>query len=354
MDFNHIQFKKPFYRIKAPLKEHLRQYSRQMKLPINYEDLTRYDDLIPITDQNDEPTLWYSVLYNESDLDFFRQELGRVYELLVADGDKIPYLKIGSIEFCSFGNSKPFRIKVVNEINDNHDYFYIKRADASRVYGLELEEIFSPDKVSFLVDGTTLIEEHIVGIPCDDFISKNANVKIENRLRFAKEFVKFNERCFTRLLGDMRAYNFVVEIIQDFDNIQYRLRPIDFDQQCYEGRKRIYLPQYYRDNIALVELAQEVLDIQVAQQYMREERVAMKKRFMASKQRTKSILRRMKKDRIAPIEHCKSLAKELGEYYGTDAFEGLKKMGDILTLQLELKLGVKIFETGVKKKAAAK
>ena len=102
------------------------------------------------------------------------------------------------------------------------------------------------------------------------------------------------------------------EIIQDFDNIQYRLRPIDFDQQCYEGRKRIYLPQYYRDNIALVELAQEVLDIQVAQQYMREERVAMRKRFMASKQRTKSILRRMKKDRIASISHCENLAKELG------------------------------------------
>ena len=95
---------------------------------------------------------------------------------------------------------------------------------------------------------------------------------------------------------------------------------------------------------ALVELAQEVLDIQVAQQYMREERVAMRKRFMASKQRTKSILRRMKKDRIAPISHCENLAKELGEFYGTDAFEGMIKMGDILTLQLELKLGVKIFE----------
>jgi len=344
MDFNTIQFKKPFYKIKAPLRDHLRQYSRQMTLPINYEDLTRYADLIPMTDEDDNPTLWYSVLYNTSDLEFFQQELGRVYELLVADGDKIPYLKIASIEFCSFGNSKPFRIKVVNEINDNHDYFYIKRADASRVYGLEIEEIFSPDKVSFLVDGTTLVEEHIVGIPCDDFIKKHENVKIENRLRFAKEFVKFNERCLTRLLGDMRAYNFVVEIIQDFDNIQYRLRPIDFDQQCYEGRKRIYLPQYYRDNIALVELAQEVLDIQVAQQYMREERVAMRKRFMASKQRTKSILRRMKKDRIAPISHCENLAKELGEFYGTDAFEGMIKMGDILTLQLELKLGVKIFE----------
>ncbi len=157
-------------------------------------------------------------------------------EILVADGQEWT-LAISSIEFCSFGNSKPFRIKVKNEINDNHDYFYIKKADASRVYGLELEEIFSPDKVSFVVSGNTMVVEHIVGIPCDEFVLKNENIKIENRLRFAKEFVKFNERCFTRLLGDMRAYNFIIEITQDFDNVQYRLRPIDFDQQNYEGRK---------------------------------------------------------------------------------------------------------------------
>ena len=182
-----------------------------------------------MTDEADNPTLWHGVLYNQFELENLQSQLVRVYELLVADGDKIPFLKIASIEFCSFGNSKPFRIKVVNELNDNHDYFYIKRGDASRVYGLELEEIFSPDKISFLVQGETLIEEHIVGVPCDEFLLMNKNVKITNRLRFAKEFVKFNERCFTRLLGDMRAYNFVVEIIQDFDNIQYRFRPIDFD-----------------------------------------------------------------------------------------------------------------------------
>ena len=113
-----------------------------------------------MTDEADNPTLWHGVLYNQFELENLQSQLVRVYELLVADGDKIPFLKIASIEFCSFGNSKPFRIKVVNELNDNHDYFYIKRGDASRVYGLELEEIFSPDKISFLVQGETLIEEH--------------------------------------------------------------------------------------------------------------------------------------------------------------------------------------------------
>ena len=259
MTLNKIEYKKPFYPVKAPLRQHLKRYSRQAELPFTYEDLLRYSDLIPILNDEGEETLWYSVLYSPTEIGIIQQDLISGYQLLVGSGALTDHLRIESVQYCSFGNSKPFRIKVVNEINDNHDYYYVKRADASRIYGLELEEIFSPDKVSFLVGGDTLIEEHIVGIPCDEFILKNKDVQIENRLRFAKEFVKFNERCFTRLLGDMRAYNFVVEITQDFDNIQYRLRAIDFDQQSYEGRKSIYLPQYYKDNIELVELAQELL-----------------------------------------------------------------------------------------------
>ncbi|MFT4603021.1 MAG: hypothetical protein ACI857_003208 [Arenicella sp.] len=344
MDYNEIDYKKPFYKIKAPLRDHLKQYSRLENLPITYDDLTHYQELIPMSDTHDNPTLWYGAIYGHNELDFLQEQLIRVYELLVADGDKIPYLRIGSIEFCSFGNSKPFRIKVVNEVNDNHDYFYIKLADASRIYGLELEEIFSPDKILFLVDNETLVEEHIVGVPCDEFILKNENKKISNRLRFAKEFVKFNERCFTRLLGDMRAYNFVVEIIQDFDNIQYRFRPIDFDQQNYEGRKNIYLPQFYVDNRALVEIAQELLSADVAKQYMREERVAMRKRFFTRKKRTRSLFRKIRKDTLSTLENRNKLAKELKEYHNDNGFVEGMSMGEILVRHMELKLDVKFFD----------
>lgn len=340
---NEIAFKKPFYKIKTHLREHLKQYSRLTSLPITYDDLLRYQDLMPIEDSSGKDTLWYSVLYNVHERDFFTDALIEIYQRLVADGDKIPHIRIASIDFCSFGNSQPFRIKVVNEVNDNHDYFYIKRADASRVYGLEMEEIFSPDKVSFLVSGNTLVEDHIIGIPCDDFIIKYKDVKIENRLRFAKEFVRFNERCFVRLLGDMRAYNFVVEIIQDFDNVRYRLRAMDFDQQCYEGRKNIYLPQYYVDNVILVELAQEVMTTEIAEQYMKEERVAMRKRFQSARQRTKSLLRRMKKDIISKPENIQLLKQELADYHNNNDFLLFNNMGDILTKHLELKLGITIF-----------
>ena len=204
MEFNHLRYKKPVYPIKAPLKEHLKNYSRLESLPITYEDLKNYTELYPLDDANGNKTLWHMAMYNQEDLQFLSKALVEVYQKLISEGDYNPYLRIDRIDFCSFGNSQPFRVRVVNEINENHDYFYVKKADASRIYGLELEEIFSPDRVHYLVDKQTLIEDHIVGIPADDFIIKKQNVKIDNRLRLAKEFVKFNERTFIRLLGDMR------------------------------------------------------------------------------------------------------------------------------------------------------
>ena len=142
------------------------------------------------------------------------------------------HLYVDRIDYCHFGNSKPFRVRIVNKLNDNYDYFYVKRTDASRVYGLELEYILSPNRINFFIDGNTLIEEHIPGIPGDKFMQTYTNSPSFNKVRIAKEFVKFNERCFVRLLGDMRSYNYVIDITPDFEDEQYRVRAIDFDQQC--------------------------------------------------------------------------------------------------------------------------
>ena len=102
-----------------------------------------------------------------------------------------------------------------------------------------IEQLLSPNRINFLVYRNTLIEEHIVGIPGDVFINQRLeSLSMQDKRALAKEYVKFNERCFLRLLGDMRSYNYVVVITQDFDRIQYRLRAIDFDQQSYEGDAR--------------------------------------------------------------------------------------------------------------------
>lgn len=343
-----IQLKKPVYLIKAHLREHLKQYSRLDQLPISYDDLLHFSESLPHVDAAGNNTLWFTVLYDRSYSDEIQSGLVRIYEKLINEGGIVPYLKIERVDFCTFGNSKPFRIMVTNEINDNYDYFYIKRADASRIYGLELEEIFSPDKVNYIVDGQTLVEEHVIGIPVDEFILKHEGVKIENRMRFAKEFVKFNERSFVRLLGDMRAYNFVVEVTQDFDNIQYRLRAMDFDQQCYEGKMNMYKPQFYKDNLALVTLVQEMMSKTMADQYQKEERVAMKKRFLTSRQRTRSLIRKMNRDRLSSPEKITELKTALAAYHKQPAFMNLRKMGDVLNLHLECSLDINVISKPVK------
>jgi hypothetical protein len=245
----HIVLKKPSYPVGHGLARYLTKHGRRNGIPIAYEDLLRHDGLMAQRGPDGNETLWTTVMPRPSEMADLHERLVELYRILVGDGKPLPYLCVDSIDFCAYGNSQPFRIKILNRINDNHDYFYIKISDSSRVYGLELEHLLSPNRISYLVDGPTLVEEHIIGVPGDSFIVAPQLYGGQlNEVRLSKEFVKFNERCFVRLLGDMRAYNFVVDVIHDLDQVQYRIRSIDFDQQSHEGRARIYLPQFYKEN----------------------------------------------------------------------------------------------------------
>ena len=54
--------------------------------------------------------------------------LNKIYTLLHSDGDVMyPFLKVDSIHFVRLANSKPFRIRVRNILNDNYTTFYIKK-----------------------------------------------------------------------------------------------------------------------------------------------------------------------------------------------------------------------------------
>ena len=202
------------------------------------------------------------------------EALIKIYALFKSSGDVsvIEHLYIDRIDLCTYGNTKPFRVRIVNRINDLFDYFYIKIADASRVYGLELEHLISPSKINFWVSGETLVEEHIQGIPGDDFIKHHLKDQSFHAMRLAKEFVKFNERCLVRLLGDMHSSNFVIEIIPDFDEIYYRIRAIDFDQQSYEGKRPFICHSTLNKTIqsSIWELTVWILTLEM--QYQKEER----------------------------------------------------------------------------------
>jgi hypothetical protein len=244
------------------------------------------------------------------------------------------HLSIERVDLCTYGNTRPFRVRIVNRINDNFDYFYIKNADASRIYGLELEDILSPNRISYLVHEQTLIEEHIAGIPGDQFMRDYLSDPRLNKIRLAKEFVKFNERCFYRLLGDMHSSNFVVDLTPDFEEIHYRIRAIDFDQQSYEGGRKIYMPQYFKQNNPIIKVGLEVMTPESMRQYQKEERTLIANRAKASAYTLKTLLRVMRHDTISTPENVANLKEELSAYHKDPEFLKCQNMADILETNL--------------------
>jgi len=329
--------RKPMYPIESGLRQYLRYHGREVKLPVSYKDLLHYTYSVPIRDKEGRDTLWEKTIYDKREWDYIREGLVKIYAILKTEGDFsfTSHLDVARIDYCSFGNSHPFRIRIVNKYNDNYDHYYIKVADASRIYGLELEHILSPNRITFFTDEDTLVEEHIPGVPGDVFIAQYLSDPRTNRIRLAKEFVKFNERCFVRLLGDMRSYNFVVDITPDIEDYQYRIRAIDFDQQSYEGRKNFYRPQFFKENNAFVALCQQYLNQESISQYQAEERTLITFRLASSRYRIKELLDIMTREQISPPEKVMQLKEELNTHFHTSIFGRCQSMGQLVKRQLK-------------------
>lgn len=332
----HISKKKLVYPVRHALRRYLVAHARANVLPVRYDDLLRYDETTPVYDKQGRDTLWETVLYPPSERRAIYKALVRTYALLRVKGDLslMKHLVTDRVDVCSYGNTQPFRVRILNEINENFDYFYVKRADASRIYGLELEHLLSPNRIEFLYDDETLIEEHISGLPGDVFCREYLDQPALDEVRVAKEFVKFNERCFVRLLGDMHSGNWVVDITPDFDETVYRIRAIDFDQQSYEGRYRVYMPQYYKENNPLIELGIKCMTPETVKQYQHEERTLTVHRMRSEQARLDDFLRVMANDRIAPDENVEELREGLGYHYDDPNFLQARSMGDLVRLSL--------------------
>jgi hypothetical protein len=331
-----ISRKKLIYPVREPFAAYLARHDRTSALPIRYDDLLRYGQSIPLYDKAGRDTLWVSVLYSAQDQDEVRDGLMWIYAAMKAGGDleALDHLIVDRVDLCTYGNTQPFRIRIVNTLNDNFDYFYVKRADASRLYGLELEHMLSPNVLSFLYDGDTLIEEHISGIPGNMFINSYLSDRHLDEVRLSKEFVKFNERCFMRLLGDMHSANFVIDITPDFEETTYRIRAIDFDQQSYEGKRQVYLPQYFKQNNPLIFLGVKCMSRETVRQYQLEERSLIRRRIKSSGGRLEDLLTVMAQDDLAPPAHVSRLAEDLSEHYGRSDFTRCKTMGELVIANL--------------------
>ncbi len=330
--------KKPSFPINDRFNSYLAKYNRNTKIPVFYDDLLRFAGSITVYDRHDEDTLWVRCYYADHERLEIDVSLKQVYNILHSDGgdESLDFLNIDAIDYCTFGNSKPFRVKVRNVLNDSFTYFYVKMADASRIYGLEMEHILSPHRINFLVYKDTLIEEHIAGIPGDVFIDEELPMCDERaKTQIAKQFVKFNERCMVRLLGDMRSYNYVIIPTHDFDHVDYTIRAIDFDQQCYEGNLKIYRPQFFKENYKMVELVTERLQENSIEQYRREERSLLAKRMINASTRFKELIRCMINDHISTEANVRELRKDLYKFTRDIKFKRARTMGQILRTALE-------------------
>jgi hypothetical protein len=330
--------KKPAYPIGAELRGYLVRWGREAQLPVSYRDMMSFSDSAPLYDTGGTDTLWESVIYPREQMTALHHGLKEIYALMQAEGSVsvMDHLYVDRIDYCTFGNSNPFRVRIVNAYNDNFDHFYVKKADASRVYGLELEHLLSPNRLHFLTSGDTLVEEHIAGIPGDVFIQRWLHDPNVSSVRLAKELVKFNERCFVRLLGDMRAYNFVIVLVPDFEGVQVRLRAMDFDQQSYNGRLRFYLPQFFKDNLALVEYCQKRLNPQTARQYQREEQALIFRRAETERARVGQLLGAMEHTELATREKVTQLGAELAAHHQLPHFAQAATMGALVRESLAL------------------
>ena len=133
----------------------------------------------------------------------------------------------------------------------------------------------------------------------------------------------------------MRSYNYVFVLTYDFDRIQYRIRAVDFDQQSYEGNKRVYMPQFLKENNKLVEMTVSLLQQASIDQYKNEERSLLAKRAASDTKRLERLMHCMRNDQISSTEKVEELKTGLFEFTGDINFKNATNMGEILQSALD-------------------
>ena len=138
-----------------------------------------------------------------------------------------------------------------------------------------------------------------------------------------------------RLLGDMRSYNYVIVPVHDFDQVIYKIRAIDFDQQSFEGNFKVYSPQFFKENLVMVNLVGKKLQKTSIDQYRLEERSIVAKRILSSDKRIKELIACMREDTISTIDNITLLRSQIFRYTKDVPFKECQNMGEILASTLD-------------------
>jgi len=116
------------------------------------------------------------------------------------------------------------------------------------------------------------------------------------------------------------------------------VRAIDFDQQSYEGKKTMYLPQFFKDNRPVIDLCTRLLEPETVRQYQTEERALMARRARSERYRLKDLIDCMRRSEISTPDKIAQLKQELNKHHRTTQFARCRTMGDVVRLNLKLML----------------
>ena len=78
-----ISKKKPVFPISKDLTNYLIKNGRNIKIPICYNDLLRFQDAVSIYDKNGDDTLWLSTYFSENDREEIELGLKKIYTILL-------------------------------------------------------------------------------------------------------------------------------------------------------------------------------------------------------------------------------------------------------------------------------
>ena len=133
----------------------------------------------------------------------------------------------------------------------------------------------------------------------------------------------------------MRAYNFVVQITPDFDDIQFRIRAIDFDQQFYEGNIKVYLPQFFKENFPYVKLGIDQLTDKTYSQYQQEEKSSLLHRVRSERHRLTDLRDVSNTEILTTTENVARLKTGMADYLADQQYLECKSMTDIIELNIK-------------------
>jgi hypothetical protein len=94
------------------------------------------------------------------------------------------------------------------------------------------------------------------------------------------------------------------------------------------------MPQYFKQNNAIIELGMKYMTPESVKQYQIEERSLIANRMHADRLRLKDVISVMKTSVIFLPENLKLLKKDLDIYYKDPSFKTCENMGDVLEKSL--------------------